>query len=481
MWGTFWVWDARLTSVLILLFLYLGYIALHDAFDDPGARRARGRDPVPGRLGQPADHQVLGRLVEHAAPAGQHPARRRAGDRFQHAVAAACDVSSLLVLFRGGAYLPNARRADRAQDPQPAPVGRSRRVEPAGARRPQADEGEQPCPHPARLWQGQPGRPPAAPGRRRQPTTISRCRGRGGEARRHRPPAVLAQGAVREPAAPRGRPHGHARAARGAGRLAGQRRSDQEIAFRPARVLMQDFTGVPAVVDLAAMRQAMRRARRRPAEDQPAVAGRSGDRPLGPGRRLRPARRLRAQRRAASTSATPSATPSCAGAQHAFDNFRVVPPGTGICHQVNLEYLAQVVWTAPEGNRERRLSRHAGRHRQPHHDDQRPGRARLGRRRHRGRGGDARPADLDADPGGGRLQAHRPAARGRDRDRPGADRDRRCCARKGVVGKFVEFCGAGPRPSAARRSRHDRQHGARVRRHLRHLPDRRRRRSTTCG
>ena len=109
--------------------------------------------------------------------------------------------------------------------------------------------------------------------------------------------------------------------------------------------------------------------------------------------------------------------------QTAFDNFRVVPPGTGICHQVNLEYLSQTVWTRKDRRRRRdRLSRHAGRHRQPHHHGQRPRRARLGRRRHRGRGGDARPADLDADPRGHRLQADRQAARGRHRDRPRAHR-----------------------------------------------------------
>ena len=109
--------------------------------------------------------------------------------------------------------------------------------------------------------------------------------------------------------------------------------------------------------------------------------------------------------------------------QDAFDNFRVVPPGTGICHQVNLEYLAQVVWTTRGGRQDHRLSRHAGRHRQPHHDGQRPRRARLGRRRHRGRGGDARPADLDGAARGRRLQALRHAQGRRDRDRSRAHRD----------------------------------------------------------
>jgi aconitate hydratase len=50
-----------------------------------------------------------------------------------------------------------------------------------------------------------------------------------------------------------------------------------------------------------------------------------------------------------------SATNFCVGAKSAFDNFRVVPPGTGICHQVNLEYLAQVVWTKDENGEDRRL------------------------------------------------------------------------------------------------------------------------------
>jgi heme exporter protein C len=65
MWGTWWVWDARLTSVLILFFLYLGHMA-----QGGGCAGA-------GRLRQRADHQVLGRLVEHPAPAVEHAARGR--------------------------------------------------------------------------------------------------------------------------------------------------------------------------------------------------------------------------------------------------------------------------------------------------------------------------------------------------------------------------------------------------------------------
>ena len=120
--------------------------------------------------------------------------------------------------------------------------------------------------------------------------------------------------------------------------------------------------------------------------------------------------------------------------QEAFENFRVVPPGTGICHQVNLEYLAQTVWTRDEredgAHRHLRLSRHAGRHRLAHHHGERPLRARLGRRRHRGGGGHARPADLHADPRGDRLPHDRQAAR-RARPRPtSCSPSRRCCARR---------------------------------------------------
>ena len=84
MWGTWWVWDARLTSMLVLFFLYLGYMALHAAFDDPGQGRARRRDPGTGGRRQRADHQVLGGLVEHLAPAGDDLEDRRALDRQFH-------------------------------------------------------------------------------------------------------------------------------------------------------------------------------------------------------------------------------------------------------------------------------------------------------------------------------------------------------------------------------------------------------------
>lgn len=70
MWGTYWEWDARLTSVLILFLMYLGLMALWRARSTSPPRGARRRRADPSRRHQPAHHQVLGRLVEHAAPAG---------------------------------------------------------------------------------------------------------------------------------------------------------------------------------------------------------------------------------------------------------------------------------------------------------------------------------------------------------------------------------------------------------------------------
>ena len=121
--------------------------------------------------------------------------------------------------------------------------------------------------------------------------------------------------------------------------------ADREIAFRPARVLMQDFTGVPAVVDLAAMRDAMQAAGADPKKINPLV-------PVdlvidhsvmvdvaGSRQALDNNVHLEYERNEERYA-------FLRWGQAAFNNFRVVPPGTGICHQVNLEYLAQVVWTA---------------------------------------------------------------------------------------------------------------------------------------
>ncbi|WP_030425151.1 aconitate hydratase AcnA, partial [Acinetobacter baumannii] len=121
------------------------------------------------------------------------------------------------------------------------------------------------------------------------------------------------------------------------------RTSDQEIQYRPARVLMQDFTGVPAVVDLAAMRAAMAEAGGDPEKINPLspvdlvidhsvmVDHFADDQAFEENVQIemqRNGERYQFLR----------------WGQSAFNNFSVVPPGTGICHQVNLEYLAQAVW-----------------------------------------------------------------------------------------------------------------------------------------
>jgi aconitate hydratase len=117
-----------------------------------------------------------------------------------------------------------------------------------------------------------------------------------------------------------------------------------EIPFQPARVLMQDFTGVPAVVDLAAMRDAMEEIGGDPAAINPLVADDlvidhsvqvdafGNDRAFA----VNAAHDFERNRERYSF---------LKWGQHSFDNFRVVPPATGICHQVNLEHLAQVVYS----------------------------------------------------------------------------------------------------------------------------------------
>ncbi|WP_347905103.1 aconitate hydratase AcnA [Pseudomonas purpurea] len=129
-----------------------------------------------------------------------------------------------------------------------------------------------------------------------------------------------------------------------------ERRSDREIQYRPARVLMQDFTGVPAVVDLAAMRAAMAKAGGDPQRINP----------------LSPVdlvidHSVMVDKFASSTAFTQNVDIEMQRngeryaflrwGQSAFDNFSVVPPGTGICHQVNLEYLGRTVWTKDEDGR----------------------------------------------------------------------------------------------------------------------------------
>jgi len=120
--------------------------------------------------------------------------------------------------------------------------------------------------------------------------------------------------------------------------------SNREIAYRPARVLMQDFTGVPAVVDLAAMRQAMKDLGGDPQKINP----------------LSPVDLVIDHSVMIDNHGSNEAFDANVDKEfernqeryeflrwgsEAFDNFRVVPPGTGICHQVNLEFLSQTVWT----------------------------------------------------------------------------------------------------------------------------------------
>jgi len=125
------------------------------------------------------------------------------------------------------------------------------------------------------------------------------------------------------------------------------KKSTREINYYPARVLMQDFTGVPAVVDLAAMRDAMKNVGGNPQKINPLV----------------PVDLVIDHSLIVDYSGNPSAFEQnmkleyerngerykfLKWGQKAFKNFRVVPPGTGICHQVNVEYIAQTVWTKEE-------------------------------------------------------------------------------------------------------------------------------------
>ena len=120
--------------------------------------------------------------------------------------------------------------------------------------------------------------------------------------------------------------------------------SDREIAFRPARVLMQDLTGVPAVVDLAAMREAMKSLGGKVEKINPlAEVDLVIDHSVmvdnfGKKDSFKKNVAIEYQRNMERYS-------FLRWGQQAFANFRVVPPGTGICHQVNLEYLGQTVWT----------------------------------------------------------------------------------------------------------------------------------------
>ncbi|EZP64887.1 aconitate hydratase AcnA [Pseudomonas sp. RIT357] len=129
-----------------------------------------------------------------------------------------------------------------------------------------------------------------------------------------------------------------------------ERQSDREIQYRPARVLMQDFTGVPAVVDLAAMRAAVAKAGGDPQRinplspvdlviDHSVMVDKFGNADA-----FEENVDIEMQRNGERYA-------FLRWGQSAFDNFSVVPPGTGICHQVNLEYLGRTVWTKDEDGR----------------------------------------------------------------------------------------------------------------------------------
>ncbi len=116
-----------------------------------------------------------------------------------------------------------------------------------------------------------------------------------------------------------------------------------EIQFTPARVIMQDFTGVPCIVDLATMREAVTTLGGDPNKVNPLSPRRHGHRPLGHPRRLRPGRRTRAQRRPRIRAQRRALPVPPLGARAHSTTSRSSPPGMGIVHQVNIEYLAPTV------------------------------------------------------------------------------------------------------------------------------------------
>ena len=246
----------------------------------------------------------------------------------------------------------------------------------------------------------------------------------------------------------------------------------------PARVLMQDFTGVPAVVDLAAMRNAMQ-ALGGDAEkinplvpvdlviDHSVIVNFFGDNKAF-GKNVVEEYKQNQER-----------YEFLKWGQKAFSNFSVVPPGTGICHQVNLEYLAQTVWTRKE---KLTVGKKTGMFEVAYpdtlvgtdlHTTMVNGLAVLGW----GVGGIEAEAAMLGQPQsmllpeviGFKLKG---SAEGRrDRNRPGADRDADA-AQAGRGRQVRRILRPRPRPSLGRRQGHHRQHGAGIWRDLRLLPGR---------
>ncbi len=256
--------------------------------------------------------------------------------------------------------------------------------------------------------------------------------------------------------------------------------SEREFAFRPARVLMQDFTGVPAVVDLAAMRDAMKSLGGDPKKINPQV-------PVDLVIDHSVAVTFFGNNQAFKKNVDEEYRQNqerykfLKWAQRSFDNFSVVPPGTGICHQVNLEYLSRVVWhrkdkvkvdgktaTMEVAYPDTVVGTDS-------HTTMVNGLSVLGW----GVGGIEAEAAMLGQPTvddaarSDRLQARRQAQGRRHRHRPGAHRHRDAAqARRGrKVRRILR-----PRSHAShhRRPRHARQHVAGIRRDLRLLADRRR-------
>ena len=220
------------------------------------------------------------------------------------------------------------------------------------------------------------------------------------------------------------------------------RRVASRCPFLPARVVLQDFTGVPAWSTWRRCATRWPRSGGDPAQINPLVPADlvidhsvqvDASAPPTPS----PATST------ASSSATASATCSCAGARARSTTSASSRPAPASSTRSTSSTWPGRACCATSTAR-LAVPGHPGRHRLAHHDDQRPGRARLGRRRHRGRGracSASRCTCSTAEVVGVKL--HRRAADGRHRDRPGADASPRCSAPNGVVGKFVEFYGAG--------------------------------------
>ena len=128
------------------------------------------------------------------------------------------------------------------------------------------------------------------------------------------------------------------------------RKSATEIAYRPARVLLQDYTGIPAVADLAAMREAVKEKNKDPKKINPLSAV---DLVIDHSVQVDQSAKKDSFEKNVDIEFERNGErySFLKWGQQAFDNFRIVPPGTGICHQVNLEYLSKVVWSESSGGK----------------------------------------------------------------------------------------------------------------------------------